>query len=116
MIVHQKQKPQLQYDLNVYLDGLLCFYYIRYVFKLFVKTILQAERLVKSFKKLFRESKVMHAFWIVDPNSLPSLERKCSQFGNREVELLERRYVSHSNNMTCINQKYVLNFQINKYE
>ena len=92
------------------------FYNIRYVFQLFVKTILQAEQLVKSFKQLFRESEAMHAFRILDPNSLPSLERKRSQFGNREVELLERRYVSSSNNMTCINQKYVLNFQINKYK
>ena len=103
----EKKKTQLQYDLNVYFDGLLCFYYIRYVFKLFVITILQV------FQKLFRESEVMHAFRILYPNSLPSLERKRSQFGNREVELLERKYVSCSNSMTCINQKYVLNFQIN---
>ena len=86
------------------------------MFQLFVETILQAEQLVKSFKQLFRESEAMHAFRILDPNSLPSLKRKRRQFGNREVELLERRYVSCSNNMTWINQKYVLNFQINKYK
>ena len=80
------------------------------MFKLFVKTILQAERLVKCFKKLFPESEAMHASRILDPSSLPSLEKKRSQFENREVMLLERRYVSCSNNMTCINQKYVLNF------
>ena len=102
MIVHRK-KTQLQYDLNVYFDGLLCFCYIRYVFQLFVKTILQAEQLVKSFKQLFRESEAMHAFRILDSNSLPLLERKRRQLGNREVELLERRYVSCSNNMTYIN-------------
>ena len=74
--------------LNVYFDGLLCLYYTRYVFKLFVKTILQTERLVKSFKQLFRESEVMHAFRILDPNSLPSLERKRSQ-----LEIVKLNYL-----------------------
>ena len=64
------------------------------MFKLSVKAILKVKRDAKSFKKRFPESKVMHAFRILDPNSLPSLERERSQFGNREVELLERKYIS----------------------